>query len=285
MSKIEAKTVLISRRVLLAAAAAAPLAACASDGGLGGRSSAPEPTASLTLATFNIWHDMGNWPARRPLLIAALRAQNADVIALQEVLEDADKGLENQAETLARELGGYQVAFVSTDPEGARRRYGSALLTRLPVLARDSVRLEPLDDYRTALRLRLSVGGRPVDVVVTHLAWQQDAGAVRARQIGHLLSWLPQDGTPLIVMGDFNAAQDDSGLAALTGPRFISALPAGAAETTLNPAKGHPNRVIDHIFVERTFFTPAAAHLFGVQPTGGEYPSDHFGVAATVAFN
>lgn len=285
MSKIEAKTVLISRRVLLAAAAAAPLAACASDGGLGGRSSAPEPTASLTLATFNIWHDMGNWPARRPLLIAALRAQNADVIALQEVLEDADKGLENQAETLARELGGYQVAFVSTDPEGARRRYGSALLTRLPVLARDSVRLEPLDDYRTALRLRLSVGGRPVDVVVTHLAWQQDAGAVRARQIGHLLSWLPQDGTPLIVMGDFNAAQDDPGLAALTGPRFISALPAGAAETTLNPAKAHPNRVIDHIFVERTFFTPAAAHLFGVQPTGGEYPSDHFGVAATVAFN
>ena len=86
-------------------------------------------------------------------------------------------------------------------------------------------------------------------------------------------------------MGDFNAAQDDPGLAALTGPRFISALPAGAAETTLNPAKGHPNRVIDHIFVERTFFTPAAAHLFGVQPTGGEYPSDHFGVAATVAFN
>jgi endonuclease/exonuclease/phosphatase family metal-dependent hydrolase len=85
----------------------------------------------LTLATFNIWHDMGNWPARRPLLIAALRAQNADVIALQEVLEDADKGLENQAETLARELGGYRLAFVSTDAEGAPRRYGNALLTRL----------------------------------------------------------------------------------------------------------------------------------------------------------
>lgn len=239
----------------------------------------------LTLATFNIWHNMGDWSTRRPLLIETLRAQNADVIALQEVLEDANTGLENQAEMLARELGGYDVAFVSTDPEGAPRRYGIALLTRLPILAQASVRLEPLDDFRTALRLRVSVDGRPVDVVVTHLAWQPEAGAVRGRQISHLLSWLPQDGTPLVVMGDFNAPQDDPGLATMTGPRFASALPSGAAVTTLNPAKGHASRVIDHIFVEPEFFTTTAVHVFGDQPTNGEYPSDHFGVAATVAIN
>jgi endonuclease/exonuclease/phosphatase family metal-dependent hydrolase len=236
----------------------------------------------IRLATFNIWHNLGDWSARKPLLIAALRAQNADVIALQEVLEDADAGLENQAEMLARELGGYGVAFVSTDPVGARRRYGNALLTRLPVLAEQSIKLEPLDDYRTALRFRISVRGRPVDVVVTHLAWQDDAGPVRARQIAGLLSWLPQDGVPLIVMGDFNATQDDSGLATMTGPRFVSALPRGSTVTTLNPAKGHANRVIDHIFVEPEAFVPLDARLFGDIATNGEYPSDHFGVAATV---
>jgi endonuclease/exonuclease/phosphatase family metal-dependent hydrolase len=273
----------ISRRFLIATAAVLPIAACApalNDD----LSSEPIRSAQwrLTLTTFNIWHNMGDWPARRPLLIEALRAQNADVIALQEVLEDANTGLENQAEMLARELGGYEVAFVSTDPEGAPRRYGSALLTRLPILAQASVRLEPLDDYRMALRLRVSAAGRPVDVVVTHLAHQPEAGAVRARQISHLLSWLPQDGVPLVVMGDFNAPQEDPGLATMTGPRFTSALPPGSATTTLNPAKGHASRVIDHIFVEPEFFTATAAHVFGDRPANGEYPSDHFGVTATV---
>lgn len=266
---------MIPRRTLLAAAALAPLAGCAT---------APKAKtpAELKLVTFNIWHNMGDWAARRPLLVAALKAQDADVIALQEVLEDANVGLENQARMLARELGGYHVAFVSTDAEGAPRRYGNALLTRLPVLAEASTKLEPLDDFRTALRLRVAVQGRPVDVVVTHLAWQQDAGPVRARQIASLLDWLPQDGTPLIVMGDFNATQEDSGLATLTGPRFFSALPRGSVTTTLNPAKGHPERVIDHIFVEQAAFTPGEARRFGDTPTNGEYPSDHFGVVATV---
>ena len=202
---------MIARRTLLAAGAFSPLAAACATASTARRG--PE----LKLATFNIWHNQGDWAARRPLLIAALKAQDADVIALQEVLQDAAVGLENQASMLARELGGYRVAFVSTDPEGAPRRYGNALLTRLPVLAEASTRLEPLDDFRTALRLRVSVQGRPVDVVVTHLAWQDDAGPVRARQIASLMDWLPHDGAPLVVMGDFNATQDDQGLSVLTG--------------------------------------------------------------------
>ena len=266
---------MIDRRALLAALPAVTLAGCAS---------APRTTSpsGLTLMTFNIWHNMGDWAAREPLLIEVIRAADADVIALQEVLEDAAVGLPNQAETIARALGGYQVFFCSTDPEGAPRRYGNAILTRLPVLQHDWKKLEPLDDFRTALRVRVSVGGRAVDIVNTHLAWQEDAAAVRARQISDLLSWLPQDGTPLAVMGDFNAVQEDAGLATLTGARFFSGLPRGTVRTTLNPAKNHPDRVIDHIFLEPEFFTPGPASLIGDRPTNGEYPSDHFGVVTTV---
>lgn len=262
------------RRSILGGLAALPLAACATG-----------PTAQrreLGLVTFNIWHNQGDWAARLPLLIAAIRAQDPDVIALQEVLEDAAVGLPNQARTLADALGGYSVAFTSTDAEGLPRRYGNALLSRLPVLAQDSKRLEPLDDYRTAIRLRVSLDGRAVDIVNTHLAWQEDAAPVRARQIADLLGWLPTDGVPLIVMGDFNAVQEDAGLNALTGPRFFSALPRGSAATTLNPAKGHPNRVIDHIFAEASAFTPISAAVIGDQASGGEYPSDHFGVATRI---
>jgi len=270
---------MIDRRILLAGLAAAPLASCAATPAPAVAPGGPE----LTLVTFNIWHNQSDWPARLPLLVAALRAEDPDVIALQEVLEDAAIGLPNQARTLADALGGYAVHFVSTDPEGAPRRYGNAVLSRLPVAAVESRKLQPLDDYRTALRVRVLVGERAVDVVNTHLAWQEDAAPVRARQIADLVSMLPEDGAPLIVMGDFNAVQEDAGLAALTAPRFFSALPRGTAQTTLNPARGHPPRVIDHIFVEAAGFAPVRAAVIGSTPVDGEYPSDHFGVAATVS--
>ena len=267
---------MIDRRLFLGALAGAPLAvattSCATLSGGGER--------DLRLVCFNIWHNQGDWAARLPLLVEAIRAADPDVIALQEVLEDAAVGLPNQARTIADALRGYEVHFVSTDPEGAPRRYGNAILSRLPVLAHDSKKLKPLNDYRTAIRARVSVGGRAVDVVNTHLAWQADQAPVRAQQIADLMAWLPGDGTPLIVMGDFNAVQEDAGLNALTGPRFFSALPRGAAETTLNPAKGHQSRVIDHIFAEAAHFAPAGASVIGSTPVGGEYPSDHFGVAA-----
>ncbi|WP_332818106.1 endonuclease/exonuclease/phosphatase family protein [Sphingopyxis sp.] len=265
------------RRAMLAGMAALPLTGCADR--LATRASGR--ASSLGLATFNIWHDAGgHWPVRFRLLAAALRAVDADVVALQEVLEDARKGLPNQADTIARELGYAQVHFVAVEPEGAPRRYGNAILTRLPVIEVARRKLEPLSDYRTAIRVRVRTGAGPIDIVATHLAWQTEASAVRAEQLADLLAWLPDDGVPLVVMGDFNAPQGDPGLQAMGPPRFESALPRGAAETTLNPARGHKPRVIDHIFVERAVFAVRDAHVIGDKPVDGEYPSDHFGVAA-----
>ena len=263
------------RRAMLTGLAAAPLAACATR-------SRPEDAAVLGLATFNIWHNMGDWPARLPLLVAVLRAADADVIALQEVLEDAGADLPNQAQTLAAALGDYTVHFSSADAAGRPRRYGNAILSRLPVVAHDWKKLEPLDDYRTAIRTRVDFHGRPIDIVNTHLAWQPDQAATRARQIADLMDWLPKDGTPLAVMGDFNAEQTDPGLAVLADRRFFSALPEGAAATTLNPAMGHAPRVIDHIFVEAARFAPVSAEVIGEASVDGLHASDHFGVAATV---
>lgn len=266
---------MLDRRVVLTGLGAAPLAACTTTPGAGAR--------PLRLVTFNIWHNQGDWPARLPLLAAAIREQAPDVVALQEVLEDAAVGLPNQAETLAAALGGYSVHFCSTDAEGSGRRYGNAILSRLPVIEHDWKKLEPLDDYRTALRVRVPFAGRSIDIVNTHLAWQDDAQAVRARQIADLMAWLPRDGAPLVAMGDFNAVQEDAGLAALTGPRFFSALPRGTAETTLNPANHQVRRVIDHIFAEADWFSPIRSAVIGTEATGGVWPSDHFGVAATIA--
>lgn len=267
----------LDRRALLAGMAGLPLAACAHRIGTAG-------VGELGVATFNIWHDAGGqWPKRLPLLVAALRAADADVIALEEVLEDTTKGLPNQAVTIARKLGYPEVHFVAPDPEGASKRFGNAILTRLPVIEVARRKLAPLSDYRTAIRVRVRTGKGPVDVVAAHLAWQPEAAAVRAEQIADLLAWLPTDGTPLVVMGDFNAPLDDPGLMAMGPPRFTSALAPGTAPTTLNPARGHAPRVIDHIFADSAHFSVAAAQIIGSAAVDGEYPSDHFGVAARLA--
>lgn len=265
----------LNRRALLAGIAALPLAACASV------PIAPAAAGGFNVATFNIWHDAGGqWPVRLGLLTAALRAADADVVALQEVLEDSKRGLPNQADTIAAALGYPGVHFVAPEPEGAPKRYGNAILTRLPVIEVARRKLEPLSDYRTAIRVRVRTDAGPVDIVATHLAWQPDAAAVRAQQLADLLAWLPNDGVPLVVMGDFNAPLDDPGLRVMGPPRFLSALPPGAVATTLNPARGHAPRVIDHIFVDASAFAVSNARVIGDTPVEGEYPSDHFGVAA-----
>ncbi|HSX55475.1 MAG TPA: endonuclease/exonuclease/phosphatase family protein [Sphingomonas sp.] len=261
------------RRSLLAAAAALPVAACAPR--------ATAPRKPLRAVTFNIWHDAGNWPLRLKLITDVLRAADADVIALQEVLQDSKKNLPNQAETIAAALGGYSVHFTSTAPLDAANRYGNAILTRLPVLATDTIKLEPLADSRTAIRVRVDHGGRPVDVVNTHLAWQPDQGSMRAQQIRGLLDWLPRDEVPLVLMGDFNAPLDEAPLAQIAVRGLDPALRPGATDTTLVVSRGHKPRVIDHIFADPRAFAVSDARRIA-DAVAGEFPSDHYGVAATL---
>ncbi len=264
---------MIDRRTLLAAAAAAPLVACAPR--------ATAPRRPLRVVTFNIWHDAGNWPQRLKLIVDALRAADADVIGLQEVLQDAKKNLPNQAETIAAALGGYRVEFMSTSPVGAANRYGNAILTRLPVVETATIKLEPFNDYRTALRVRVRSDGRLVDMVNTHLAHQPDAGPVRAQQINGLLGWLPTDDVPLVLMGDFNAPLDEAALAPIAIRGLEPVLAPGATDTTLVVARGHRPRVIDHIFADPGAFEVSDARRIA-DAVDGEFPSDHYAVAATL---
>ncbi|MFT4955668.1 MAG: endonuclease/exonuclease/phosphatase family metal-dependent hydrolase [Brevundimonas sp.] len=261
-----------NRRRLLGLAAAMALAACAT--------TPAQRSTELTVVTFNIWHDMGDWPARRPLVIEALRATNADVIALQEVLQD--EGLPNQAEDIARALGGYSVHFVSVDPPEQARRYGNAILTRLPVLETGDLRLRPLEDSRTLATARISVGGRPVVIAATHLHHTPEGGAMRASQISDALGAV-DTGTdaPVILLGDFNAAADAAEFSPVR-QAFVDALgtanPPAAARSTLVTDHGHRSERIDHIFVETDRFDILSAGLAADRAVSGIWPSDHVAV-------
>lgn len=270
---------MIDRRQTLLAIPGLVLAGCAT-----GMPSAT-PSSELRLATYNIYHDRDRWDQRLPLILDVLREASPDVIGLQEVLEDAATGLPNQALTIGEALG-YQVVFVSADAEGAPRRYGNAILTRLPIAEQDMTLLEPLDDYRTAVRVRVRVGDRLVDVVNTHLHHTPEGGAIRRQQIETLMTWLGDDHAPLIVLGDLNASLGNPEMERLRAPRFVSVLPTvrpdKATDTTLNPAYGHRLDQIDHILIEQDRFEAILGGIVGNWARDGVWPSDHFAVVGTV---
>lgn len=253
----------------------------------------PAPRTTFTAVTLNIWHDQHDWPARRAVIVDTLRALAPDVVLLQEVLEK--EGLPNQARQLADSLG-YAYVFASVDPQGGPKRYGNAILTRLPIVATHEVKLPPLDDWRVAAHahLALPAGGqqRHLDVYVTHLHHTDEGGAIRAEQVAGLLAFVdatraPADqGAALLIGGDFNAQPDRPELA----PLFVRTTDALAAvhpgltlpgAATFGPATGTPPLRIDYLFCEAAGLTPLGARIvLGAPDRHGTWGSDHCGVWA-----
>ena len=238
----------------------------------------------FSVVTLNLYHDHDRWPQRRDLVIEGLRTLEPDVIALQEVLQH--ETLRNQAEDIAAALG-YEFFFVSADEAGQARRYGNAILTRHTVLSRGERRLRPLDDWRTVAHVRLDIRRSIVDIYDTHLHHTEEGLRMRTRQLRDVLSFVEarDDGTPSLLLGDFNAevtAPELRPLAAGYVDVFGSVHDDADSITTLNPHYfGGPARRIDHIFAERGRFAILGAKLVLDRPDdAGTWPSDHFGVYA-----
>ncbi len=276
-----------SMPVALAAVAASPVAGASVDA-----SHAPaDAGAGMSMVTFNLHHDREDWPARRRTILAELKRLQPDAIALQEVIQKP--GVRNQAEWLAGRLG-YAFLFVSTDPEGAPKRYGNALLTRHTVLARNQHLLQPLGDYRTVGHLRIDVDGRQVNVYATHLNERSDAQGtqIRRTQVEDLLRFITATsaGAPVVIAGDFNALVDAGDLSALRsryGDSYGSVHVNNdlSATSTLNSHYFPSPSRIDHIFFQQDELIAREARLlFDAPDEGGRWASDHYGVWTRLQF-
>ena len=257
-------------RLLLLAAlvllAAAPLRAQSGD--------------TLTAVTLNIWFTQGDWNARLDGIASGLEALDADVVFLQEVLENDT--LQNQARTIAARVGLPYVHFVSVDPPGGPKRFGNAILSRMPFEATDSLNLPPLDAYRAAAHARIRVGRQPLDLYTAHLQNPPDvvgAGA-RAMEIAHLLGFIAatrSDG-PMVLGGDFNAEPTYPEMRMLDHLRDL-----GPAAPTWGPAYTHvAGRRIDYLFDEADprLVLVDSGRALDRPDAAGRYPSDHFAVYA-----
>jgi endonuclease/exonuclease/phosphatase family metal-dependent hydrolase len=252
---------------------------------------AESPARGMSMVTFNLHHDREDWRQRRQVILRELEALQPDAIALQEVIQKPH--VRNQAAWLARKLG-YDYQFVSTDPPGRFKRYGNALLTRRPVMARGEHLLAPRTDYRTVAHLRIDVDGQPVNVYATHLNERSDAsgGRIRGEQVADLLKFIAASSgdAPVVIAGDFNALVDAGDLSALRqryGDSYGSVHVNNevAQVSTLNRHYYEAPSRIDHIFFQQDQLVAREARLLFDQPYAeGRWASDHYGVWARLQF-
>lgn len=200
----------------------------------------------MRVVSFNIHH--GTVGRRGPVdpeqLGQVCASFDADVIALQEV--DRDTYRTGRADLAAVAAGACGMAHVF----GASRwypggRYGNAILARGTITAAGVTRLPKVPagqfwrEQRTALEASVTVGGRTVWVVCTHLSVPKEQNAV---QLDWLLQHLRGRPQPQVVAGDLNRP------AALVGPEAEQGgLRAAVHGPTFPVSK--PRRSIDHVLV------------------------------------
>lgn len=161
----------------------------------------------FTLVSYNIHSGIGT-DGRFDLgrIVAVLQETGADVIALQEVGDYRNRTpTERHPEELAEALKLHMAFGPNVVNNG--RRYGNAVLSRLPILRSRNYDLSvPKREPRGALRCDLDLGGpQPLHIFCLHLGL---AMRERRRQEALLLSAdIFRDSvrqSPVVVCGDFN---------------------------------------------------------------------------------
>ena len=158
----------------------------------------------IRVMTYNIHVGVGiDKKLDLPRIAAVIKDQRADLVGLQEV----DRGVERTgrideiAELAKLTHMDYAFAFNLKYQGG---QYGVAILSRYPIRSTDHhLYLNTREaERRGFIRAEVTVDGRTVNFVTTHLDYQYDDGRLFEAQ--QLLAALKSVPAPLIVVGDFN---------------------------------------------------------------------------------
>ncbi len=167
---------------------------------------------------------------------------------------------------------------------------GIAILTRLPVVERDHLRLEGQARVANVVRLRLA-NGELLDFYNVHLASGVANEALRTRQAGQLLNWMDsRPGVAQALVGDFNS-RPQAPTIALLSERLRSAYRAvhgtEPSRTIPTPLGGRSGEgvVIDYLFVNDRIEVHDAWVTFDrvVDKEPPVAASDHYGLAASIS--
>jgi endonuclease/exonuclease/phosphatase family metal-dependent hydrolase len=254
-------------------------------------------------ATLNIWSRFGPWEERLVALREGLRTLAPDVIGMQEVLRH--DGFD-QARLVSEGLG-YEIAWgLASENHGFP--VGNAILSKWPIVRSETIPLPNggTDESRSIVFAEIDAPFGRLPMFCTHLNWKLHEGHVRQLQV-RALAEAVANRAPIrafcpVVVGDFNAEPDSDeirfmrGLTGLGGRCVyfadsfgVAGSGAGTTFSKRNPFAEplrEPERRIDYVFVrgpdDAGRGEPREAEVCFDQSFAGVFPSDHFGVVATI---
>ncbi|MCX0245479.1 RNA repair domain-containing protein [Streptomyces drozdowiczii] len=244
------------------------------------------PPGPLTVLTWNtLWDrydsDRIDTARRRPLLAEALRAADADVIALQEV-EPALLALLLRCEWVSAHY------TLATDPAGHDvPDHGLLLLSRLPV---SEAAVHVLGPHKAVAAAVVETADGPVTVAVTHLSSDHspEGAARRDAELADLATGLAAVEGELVLVGDFNDGGDHpqtrlamaDAWTEVHGPADDTPTfdPSANPLAAISSLSGRVSR-LDRVLLRTDRLRACTATLLGEEPgPGGLHVSDHYGV-------
>ncbi|HKP78961.1 MAG TPA: endonuclease/exonuclease/phosphatase family protein [Phenylobacterium sp.] len=207
------------------------------------------------IVTYNVHRCVGNDRRLDVARVAAVLARlNPDIVALQELdVGRRRTGGVDQAHEIARQLD--MACHFHAALQVEEERYGDAILTAYPERL---VKVGPLPGHprmralepRGALWVEVEIGGRPVQIINTHLGLVPREQQLQAAHLAGP-AWLehPNCRWPTILLGDFNATS--SSLVYRTLTQHLK--PARRLAARKQPTSTFPSPLpvlrIDHLFV------------------------------------
>lgn len=223
------------------------------------RTGATAETGRLRLMTYNV-HGCGGMDGRvSPRRVASVIAAHApDIVALQEVDLGRRRSRAEDQSAVIGQLIGMHAVFCPTVTRG-EEHYGHAFFSRWPVeiVKRALLPHDPrswFKEPRSALWVRVLVGGAAVNIVTTHLGL---GPAERVLQMQMLLGpeWLGKlgDDDPVIFCGDLNLTPGSKPYA-LAARKYRDVQVAAGGPRPLNTfSSTRPFTRLDHVFVSKHF--------------------------------
>lgn len=238
--------------------------------------------------TLNLWNVSEPLDARYRALEAGLARLRPDIVCLQEVYRDPKSG-RGQADLVA-DMG--KLAHrVEHD--------GLAILSATPALGSNNAALPEFagDFPRAILLAEFEIGGRPVSVANTHLAYPPEMVQERKQQAVALLAAIEglAPGTAAkILCGDFNDVPESPAVQAVLDSKqqfrdVFAACHPGQAGITYSPKNRYVepswtvDERIDYIFANGDLVTMDCVVVFDGS-NGLDLVSDHYGLLADLAF-
>ena len=163
----------------------------------------------LKIATLNLNYFVekhGSWASRRKTIIETLSVAEPDIIAFQAVAQDPHfEDGSDQATQICRELKSFQYHIFIPSLEENGRKEGSAIISKIPFVDTDSVKLRLKDGEdkspRVLLRVRIKFSGRNLHLFNAHFSWVPELAIDNVKEV---LPIVNASAEPAILVGDLN---------------------------------------------------------------------------------